>query len=142
MEAFLLELCFPSSAPPSFSLSSYCLILGLFIFSHLLQEEASPVMDKSDTEIWVQQNIFRSHFIDAFPYKFPLKCSVILDASYLIPALNLISSLPSYPTRMFSYLCIFPCQGGQYVFASPFPNVYPYWVIYCNLIISDLMVNG
>lgn len=39
---------------------------GKDIYSHLLQEEATLMMARQDTDLWVQQNVSRSHSIAFF----------------------------------------------------------------------------
>lgn len=54
------------SVPRSLTLAVFRLAVGLCVCSHLLQEEASLIMGEQDSDLSVQQNVIRSHFIATF----------------------------------------------------------------------------
>lgn len=54
------------SAPQCLTLSAHCLVGGLYISFHSLQEEASLLMSGNDTDGWAQQNVIQSHCIAMF----------------------------------------------------------------------------
>jgi hypothetical protein len=43
-----------------------CMVVGHYICSHLLQDEAPLMIIELGTDLWVEQDIFRSYFISAF----------------------------------------------------------------------------
>lgn len=48
------------------NLPVHCLLVGLSICSRLLQKESFLMMTEQGTDVWVQQNIVKSHFIVIF----------------------------------------------------------------------------
>jgi len=67
--------CLGQSVPRSVTCSLYNIWLSFCVFSHLLQEEASPMMTEKGTDLWVRLNVIKGHFSH---------CVLLVDQYYLV----------------------------------------------------------